>query len=124
MTTEISSKLVDDEKQNQFNELMQDETKKPITHIITLEFTDFVDMQEFNSMQITAGEFKEKETEYFKEHSKHNEIDKLTCEFADKLEEIGLFKDNIGISIKSFDLCNLALKELSYMLKNVSQSKE
>lgn len=115
---EISNTVASEEEQKKFDELLSDSNKKAITHIITLKLIDFVDMQEFNSMQIAAGEFKEKQTEYLRKHSKASDVERIAKEFADKLAEIGLFKESIGFSARPYDLGKNLMRELKSLIAN------
>ena len=121
---EVSNTVATEEEQKQFEELLSDENKKAITHVVTLKLTDFVDMQEFNSMQISAGEFEKKRAEYLQEHSKCNKITEMAQEFADKLVELGLFKESISVSARPYDTSKALLQELSSLLCGCSCDNE
>lgn len=115
---ETKNTVASEEEQKRFDELLSDSNKKAITHVITLKLTDFVDMQEFNSMQISAGEFNEKRVEYIKEHSKANDVQQIAYEFANKLAEIGLFKESIKLQARPYDIGHSLLSELKSLIAN------
>ena len=121
---EVSNEVATEEEQKQFVELLGDENKKAITHVITLKLTEFVDMQEFNSMQISAGEFNKKQVEYLQEHSKCNQITEMAQGFADKLAELGLFKESTSVSARPYDIGKTLINELSSILKNISDKEQ
>lgn len=115
MTTTVE--YADDAKIAEFESKLNDENLMPITHRITIEAVDFVNMSEFNDMQIKASEFDEKKKEYISEHSKLSTVKLMAHEMRTKLSDAGLYVEKVALGAKPFGLEN-SLQAICEKLKS------
>ena len=116
MTTTVE--FAPKEKTDEFESKLSDSNLMAITHRITLEVVDFVDMQKFNEQQVKAGDFDETKKEYIKENSKLSMIELMARnEFRTKLSDAGMYVEKIAICSKPFGLEN-SLQGMLEKIKN------
>lgn len=62
--TDVNIKTASEDECKRFSDGLNNPDLFPITHSISIDVVEFIDMKEFNNMQIKGAEYNQKKVEY------------------------------------------------------------